>query len=366
MVLVEDQSAPGMVRAEDQPAPSIVLAGPLQVSEEPAEVEATDGILGAPRLSVVVDGAQSLTAPSQTMAAPSLSIALRPAAPSLVAEHLPETQGLEGSAEGSAQPSEAAKISETAKILVRPKDETSVVMRADSNRHATADIRVMPHSEPTLTPAQDSPIAPQLAEQPPAAESPLDPTEELPWSEPEAAIAQNIAPAAASPAPPAEEVQSPNPIFDLDNRPIASVTANIGHSKGDLPQDLARARLSAMRDRPYNLLIDREWQPICYLWDAPALRHQPLYFEEVNLERYGYRWPLVGAAQPVCSALHFYGTLPLLPYKMWSEPYNERIYTLGHYRPGSPVPYQTHWPRWRPGAFSFEAAVATGLVFLLP
>ncbi len=76
--------------------------------------------------------------------------------------------------------------------------------------------------------------------------------------------------------------------FDLDSRPIGSLTTNIQCQQGDLPQDVAQARLQAMRDRPYNELVDREWERLCYLWEAPALRHKPLYFEELNLERYGY------------------------------------------------------------------------------
>ena len=76
--------------------------------------------------------------------------------------------------------------------------------------------------------------------------------------------------------------------------------------------------------------------------------HRPLYFEEINLERYGYGcgWCL----QPGASAAHFFGTVPALPYLMTVDCPHECIYTLGHYRPGSCPPWRatgrpaTHWP----------------------
>ncbi len=154
--------------------------------------------------------------------------------------------------------------------------------------------------------------------------------------------------------------------FDLDSRPIGSLTTNIQCQQGDLPQDVAQARLQAMRDRPYNELVDREWERLCYLWEAPALRHKPLYFEELNLERYGYCWPGLHVVQPALSGAQFFATFPLLPYKMWCEPPLECDYTLGQYRPGSPAPYQVQLPCWRPGAGAAEAGAVAGLILLIP
>ena len=166
--------------------------------------------------------------------------------------------------------------------------------------------------------------------------------------------------------PAAKEGKPRPPAFDPDDRPISALTVDIGTAKGDLPPDMAQAKLAAMRDRPYNALADREWMAVWYLWEAPAMCHQPLYFEEVNLERYGYRWPHSSVFQPVLSCAQFYATLPLLPYKMVGEPSQEDIYTLGYYRPGSPAPYQVHFPRWRLGAGAGEAAVVAGLILLIP
>ena len=60
----------------------------------------------------------------------------------------------------------------------------------------------------------------------------------------------------------------------------------------------------------------RCWPQITYTWKGSALCHKPLYFEEEQLERYGHTF---GIAQPVVSGAHFFGTLPVLPYKMGIE-----------------------------------------------
>ena len=76
--------------------------------------------------------------------------------------------------------------------------------------------------------------------------------------------------------------------------------------------------------------------PITYTWKASALCHKPLYFEDVQLERYGHTiCPLL---QPALSGARFWLTIPILPYLMGVNPPNECIYDLGYYRPGSCAP----------------------------
>ena len=49
-------------------------------------------------------------------------------------------------------------------------------------------------------------------------------------------------------------------------------------------------------------------------WQATEFWHRPLYFDDVPLERYGQmHHPLI---QPWLSGVHFFGNVPLLPYKM--------------------------------------------------
>lgn len=81
-----------------------------------------------------------------------------------------------------------------------------------------------------------------------------------------------------------------------------------------------------------------EWLPATYAWISPAFSHKPLYFEQPNLERYGLGH--VRALQPLVSSAHFFGSIPLIPYKTFTHHPRERVYTLGHSRPGNCVPLQ--------------------------
>lgn len=77
--------------------------------------------------------------------------------------------------------------------------------------------------------------------------------------------------------------------------------------------------------------------PITFTWKASALCHKPLYFEDVQLERYGHS--VCPILQPAISGARFWLTLPILPYLMGTYPPNECIYDLGYYRPGSCAPH---------------------------
>jgi hypothetical protein len=104
-----------------------------------------------------------------------------------------------------------------------------------------------------------------------------------------------------------------------------------------------------------------EWHPspeglnFCY---------QPLYFEEVNAERYGHSF---GILQPAVSAVAFYGRIPLLPYMTFARPARRCTYHAHWALPGYKI------PRWEPqpivpsvtGAAA-EVAVIYGLVLLIP
>lgn len=71
---------------------------------------------------------------------------------------------------------------------------------------------------------------------------------------------------------------------------------------------------------------------------AHHFKHRPLYFEEVNLERYGNQLPF----QNFASAAHFFTSAAFLPYKVGATPPSCCITTLGHRRPGDCVPYRIH------------------------
>ena len=108
----------------------------------------------------------------------------------------------------------------------------------------------------------------------------------------------------------------------------------------------------------------RDWVPSTFTWTASALCHKPLYFEEVQLERYGHTAGPI--KQPFISGAHFFFNIAVLPYKMAINPPRECQYPLGYYRPGDCAPW--HIP---PVPLSLRGAAAeagawVGGIFLIP
>ena len=99
----------------------------------------------------------------------------------------------------------------------------------------------------------------------------------------------------------------------------------------------------------------RDWTRMTFTWKASALCHKPLYFEEVQLERYGHSAGPV--KQAALSGAHFFGNIFFLPYHIGLNPINECQYALGYYRPGScapwmlpAIPLSARGARWQVGA----------------
>ena len=139
------------------------------------------------------------------------------------------------------------------------------------------------------------------------------------------------------------------PINRLSEDDLAYISENWG-----LPKE---CRLEQVAMAP------RQWVPSAVTWKAPNLCHKPLYFEDINLERYGHTTgPFL---QPIVSSAHFFANIAVLPYKMGIHPPNECQYALGYYRPGDcapwiipPVPISLR------GAVSQAAAATTGFLLI--
>lgn len=117
----------------------------------------------------------------------------------------------------------------------------------------------------------------------------------------------------------------------------------------------------ALSDEGY---AGRQWMPMTMTWKASAICHNPLYFEEVNLERYGHSaGPLV---QPAVSGAHFFFNIATLPYKMGIHPMNECMYPLGTYREGDCAPWLVPPVPISIRGGLMEAGAITGGVFILP
>lgn len=191
--------------------------------------------------------------------------------------------------------------------------------------------------------------SPETETLPPAAPA----IEELPEYQPEEAIEEVSTP---------EPIDAPNP-FGL--KPLAQLSTNIlvPQPQDGLPDDLAAARF----DREDLILnaqcAGRDWALTDYRWEASRLCHGPILFEQLNAERYGITY---GCCQPIMSSLHFFATIPALPYKVWANGHDHCQYALGYYRPGSWASPQRYRARLSADAALFEAGIIVGLIYILP
>ncbi|HVU88787.1 MAG TPA: hypothetical protein VHD36_15805 [Pirellulales bacterium] len=109
---------------------------------------------------------------------------------------------------------------------------------------------------------------------------------------------------------------------------LSDISTNIAAEPGEFPVECG------LGDEQF---VPRNFHGTLFAWKASALCHKPLYFEDIELERYGQTCsPLF---QPIISAAKFYLALPILPYLMGLEPPLECVYPLGYYRPGSCAPF---------------------------
>lgn len=139
------------------------------------------------------------------------------------------------------------------------------------------------------------------------------------------------------------------PMERISEADLAYISENWG-----LPQE---CRIKQVAYEP------RQWIPSEVTWKASALCHKPLYFEEVNLERYGHTaGPF---AQPLISSAHFFLNIAVLPYKAGIHPPTECQYSLGYYRPGSCAPWIVPpVPISLRGAVTQATVVASGIAWI--
>lgn len=145
--------------------------------------------------------------------------------------------------------------------------------------------------------------------------------------------------------------------LDADGRPRE------GAGCPDCPweQDLRRiGRGPGESNIPY---VPRNFAHIDYSWEPTNMYHNPIYFEDVPLERYGHtRHYLI---QPVFSGVKFATQLLGLPYQMTIHPCCSRQYSLGYYRPGEYVPYKYYQIPLNVQAAIVEAGVIAGGYFIV-
>lgn len=110
--------------------------------------------------------------------------------------------------------------------------------------------------------------------------------------------------------------------------------------------------------------IERYFAHVHYYWEPSNLFHNPLYFEDVALERYGHTYPDV--VQPFVSLGKFGVQVVGLPYTMLLDRPLACQYALGYYRPGDCAPYLTYQVPINLKAAAAAGGIYTGLFFLFP
>lgn len=168
---------------------------------------------------------------------------------------------------------------------------------------------------------------------------------------------------ANGPIEPGGSVEQGALIDGPDFRPMTALSLSIDPPAGALPQDRAVEHFSLAGTHAHLPGTQRLWCGSSYYWDASLLNHQPLYFEDVNLERHGFSY---GLLQPLVSGVKFFGTIPSLPYRMTAEPPQLTYFSLGEQRPGSHANYVHEVPPVDAQAAGAQALTIVGLVFIIP
>jgi hypothetical protein len=126
-------------------------------------------------------------------------------------------------------------------------------------------------------------------------------------------------------------------------------------------QELRRiGRAPGEPDRPF---VPRDFAHMHYCWEPTNLYHNPIYFEDVPLERYGHTRNYL-VIQPAFSIFKFGIQLIGLPYQMSLYPVWDKQYSLGYYRPGEYVPYKYYQIPLNAKAAIVEAGVISGGYFI--
>lgn len=128
---------------------------------------------------------------------------------------------------------------------------------------------------------------------------------------------------------------------------------------------IARAWKLPSECNPHEGTFDgRHFACSTFTWKASALCHKPLYFEAVQMERYGHTpGPVL---ETFGAGAHFFVNIALLPYHMGINPPGECQYALGYYRPGSCAPWMIPpFPLSLRGA-ALEAGAIFGVHAMIP
>ena len=151
-----------------------------------------------------------------------------------------------------------------------------------------------------------------------------------------------------------------------DDRPLRDVR-DPGGMRSILPFEAANAAadgrtpdVTPLSDGRY---APRPVVPVTYRWAAPNSTYNPLYFQDVSLERYGHHH---GVWQPAASVGKFAVQLVGLPYQMALDHPCKCETPLGYYRPGDCAPKLKYQIPLNARAALVQAAAVSGVALIIP
>ena len=135
--------------------------------------------------------------------------------------------------------------------------------------------------------------------------------------------------------PPLPEPWEPaRPAVDSDRlKPIGDVHLPIFEQR-PMPRDLAVEHFDRTPAEFQPTGASRPWAWTVETWESPAFCFRPLYFNDEQLERYGYSH---GLLQPAVSTAKISGRVLALPALLIAMPPHECIYPAPRERPGTCV-----------------------------
>lgn len=144
-------------------------------------------------------------------------------------------------------------------------------------------------------------------------------------------------------------------------RDISEIRPFIGYALNEIRQYDLPERQSVAPRTPY---VAPQRQPIMYHWAASNVYHNPLYFEDPALERYGHTYPKF--IQPFASAGRMTAQLIGLPYQMAIDPISRRRYSLGWIRPGDCAPKLKYQIPFNKKAALVQGGAILGAALVIP
>ena len=166
-------------------------------------------------------------------------------------------------------------------------------------------------------------------------------------------------------APPKDDVLAElihNPVRSIEIRKAVQLppVAKVEDQKLLEPADQARAYL---RNRPSFKFWPVYREPWVGNRDSYAFHHNPLWFEDPNLERCGRGY---GHLTSLKSFACFSANIPILPYRMTAQPWCSCARTLPDCTVCEKFGCDAYLPPWSWKAATVQAASVVGFIYLIP